>query len=377
MFRRILIANRGEIALRIIRTCQELGVETVAVYSDVDASSLHVAAATRAVCIGPREPRQSYLNQAALITAAQATGAEAIHPGYGFLAENAAFAQACADAGLKFIGPSPASIELMGHKAQAKETMRAAGVPTIPGSDGVVADLAAAQRVAEAIGYPLLVKAAAGGGGKGMRIVRSAADLPEALMMAQMEARAAFGDDSVYLERLLERARHVEVQVLGDQHGQVVALGERDCSLQRRSQKLIEEAPAPGLRPEVRAALAAAAVRGCAAIGYQSAGTVEFLYDAAREAFYFIEMNTRIQVEHPVTEMVTGIDLVREQLRVAAGEPLGYGQGDVQVRGHAIECRINAEDPAQGFRPNAGHIGDYRPPGGPWLRVDSHCYPGF
>jgi acetyl-CoA carboxylase biotin carboxylase subunit len=377
MFRRILVANRGEIALRVIRTCREMGIETVAVYSDVDADSLHVRAATRAICIGPRDARQSYLNQAALITAAQATGAEAIHPGYGFLAENAAFARACAEAGLKFIGPSAESIDLMGHKARAKERMRAAGVPLIPGSAGVLRDLAEAERVADETGYPLLIKAAAGGGGKGMRIVRAPGELADALMMAQMEARAAFGDDSVYIERLLERARHVEVQVLGDQHGHVVALGERDCSLQRRSQKLLEEAPAPGIRPEVRAAMAEAAVRGCAAIGYEGAGTIEFLYEPAREAFYFIEMNTRIQVEHPVTEMITGIDIVREQMRVAAGEPLGYRQEDLRFFGHAIECRINAEDPALDFRPNAGRITDYRPPGGPWVRVDSHCYAGF
>lgn len=376
MFRRILVANRGEIALRIIRCCQELGIETVAVYSEPDRESLPVKLADRAVCIGPREAEASYLNQAAIITAALATGAEAIHPGYGFLAENAEFAAACREAGLIFVGPPPEAIARMGHKALARDTTRAADVPVVPGSDGLVRDLAEALAVAERIGYPVLVKAAAGGGGRGMRSAAGPAELRLAFETAKAEAGAAFGDDGLYLERLLARVRHVEVQLLADAHGNTIHLGERDCSAQRRRQKLLEEAPAPGITPEVRERMGAAAVRAAQSVGYRGAGTVEFMYEPATRAFYFMEMNTRIQVEHPVTEMVTGVDLVRQQILAAAGEALEYRQSDVSFQGHALECRINAEDPVN-FLPSAGTIQEYLSPGGPWVRVDSHCHPGY
>lgn len=375
MFRRILVANRGEIALRIIRSCQELGVETVAVYSEPDRQSLHVKRADRAVCIGPREASASYLNSAALITAALATDSEAIHPGYGFLAENAGFATACRESGLVFIGPPPESIIKMGHKASARETMRAADVPVVPGSDGLVHNLDQALAVAERIGYPVLLKAAAGGGGRGMRSAASLNDLQLAFQTSKAESKAAFGDDSLYIERLLNRVRHVEVQILADGHGNVVHLGERDCSIQRRRQKLLEEAPAPGINPELRDRMGAAAVRAAKSVGYQSTGTVEFIFEPSTGNFFFMEMNTRIQVEHPVTEMITGVDLVRQQILVAAREPLGFQQSDLELRGHALECRINAEDP-NSFLPSAGTIQEYLCPGGPWVRVDSHCYPG-
>ena len=376
MFKRILVANRGEIALRVIRSCQELGVETVAVYSEPDRESLHVHRANEAVCIGPREASGSYLNQAAIITAALATSAEAIHPGYGFLAENAQFAEACKDAGLTFIGPPSSSISRMGDKASARETMRSAGVPVVPGSDGLVSNTAEAVREAERIGYPVLIKAAAGGGGRGMRPASDAGELQAALATARVEAGAAFGDDGLYLERLVSPVRHVEIQVLADSHGNIVHLGERDCSVQRRRQKLLEEAPGPGISAELREHMGRTAVEAARAVGYQSAGTVEFIYEPTTGAFYFMEMNARIQVEHPVTEAVTGVDLVREQLLIAAGEPLKLQQSDVTWRGHAIECRINAEDPGT-FMPHAGTVRSYVSPGGPWVRVDSHCYPGY
>jgi acetyl-CoA carboxylase biotin carboxylase subunit len=375
MFRKILIANRGEIALRIIRACREMDIRTVAVYSEADRESLHVRFADEDVCIGPPPARDSYLNIPRIIAAAEVTGAEAIHPGYGFLAENAEFAEICERSEIVFIGPTAEQIRVMGDKAVARKTMMSIGVPTVPGSEGVVDDPAEAMRVACEIGFPVLIKAAAGGGGKGMRVAQNAESFPAQLQMAQNEARAAFGDPSVYLERYLARPRHVEIQVLGDRHGKVVHLGERECSIQRRHQKLIEEAPSPALNDDLRARMGEAATRGAAAIGYCSAGTFEFLLDQDG-SFYFMEMNTRIQVEHPVTELVTGVDLVKEQIRVAAGEPLSVNNG-LKLRGHAIECRINAEDPARNFAPSPGVITIYHPPGGPGVRVDTHAYAGY
>ena len=376
MFDKVLIANRGEIAVRIIRACRELGIATVAVYSEADAESRHVTFADEAVCIGPPPAIKSYLQMDALITAAKTRGAQAIHPGYGFLAENERFSALCREEGITFIGPAPESIALMGDKAAARATMTAAGVPVTPGSDGIVADVAAAERVAAEIGLPLMVKAAGGGGGKGIRIVRDADALAAAVRQAQNEAEAAFGNPAVYLERYIEEPRHVEIQVLADAHGHVVHLGERDCSIQRRHQKLIEEAPSPAVDPETRAAMGAAAVEAARAAGYQGAGTVEFLFDGEGR-FYFMEMNTRVQVEHPVTEMVTGIDIVKTGIAIAAGEPLPFTQDDVVVEGHAIEFRINAEDPANNFLPSPGLVDEWAPPGGPWVRVDSHVYQGY
>jgi acetyl-CoA carboxylase biotin carboxylase subunit len=370
VFQKILIANRGEIALRIIRTCRELGIRTVVAHSKADAHSLPVRLADESICIGPDDARGSYLNVPAIVSAAAITDSEAIHPGYGFLAENAAFADICRACSLVFIGPSPEAIRLMGDKAQARQIAQQAGVPIVPGSDRPLRDADEAREVADRVGYPLMLKAAAGGGGRGMRVVRDHESVVQAFAACQSEAGAAFGSSEVYCERLIEDARHVEVQVLGDRSGMRVHLGERDCSVQRRHQKLLEESPAPGLAPETRSALHRAALLVAAAVNYVSAGTVEFLVDAV-ERFYFIEMNTRIQVEHPVTEAITGLDIVREQIRLAAGEPLGYRQDAVRFDGHAIECRINAEDPDT-FVPSAGRVTAWVPPGGFDVRVDSH-----
>ncbi len=376
MFKKVLIANRGEIALRVIRACHELGIEAVAVYSEADRESLHVRFADEAVCIGPAPAAQSYLQIPRIIAAADITGAEAIHPGYGFLAENDEFAEICERSNLVFIGPTPEQIRLMGDKATARETMKREGVPTVPGTEGEVSDPAEALAAAGEIGFPVMIKASAGGGGKGMRIARDPEGFLELYQAARAEARSAFGDDGVYLERFVERPRHVEFQVFGDRHGRVVHMGERDCSIQRRHQKLIEEAPSPALTPELRARMGDAAVRAAAGISYVGAGTVEFLLDQ-QGRFYFIEMNTRIQVEHPVTEVTTGYDLVKEQIRVAAGEPLSMPQTETCLRGHAIEFRINAEDPDRGFAPSPGQIVTFHPPGGPGVRLDTHVYAGY
>ncbi len=371
MFHKLLIANRGEIALRVIRTCRELGIRTVIAHSTADAHSLPVRMADESICVGPDDARGSYLNIAGIISAAVVTDSEAIHPGYGFLAENPAFAEICRACGLTFVGPSPEAIRLMGDKAQARVIAKQAGVPVVPGSEAPLKDEGEAGEVAEAAGFPVIFKAAAGGGGRGMRIVRSRAEAGPAFAACQAEAGAAFGSSEIYCEKYIEEARHVEVQVLGDKNGIRVHLGERDCSVQRRHQKLIEESPAPALPAEVRSGLHKAALAAAAAVNYVNAGTVEFLVDARTGGFYFIEMNTRIQVEHPVTEMVTGFDLVREQIRVAAGEPLGMRQDDIRLVGHALECRVNAEDPVT-FTPSAGRVTAWIPPGGPGVRVDSH-----
>ena len=375
-FDKILIANRGEIALRILRACEEMGIGTVAVYSTVDKQALHVQLADEAVCIGEPPSSKSYLNIPNIIAAALTRNATAIHPGYGFLAENARFAEICAAHQIVFIGPSPESMRLMGDKATAKETMIRIGVPTVPGSDGLLADEKEALTIAQKIGYPVIIKATAGGGGRGMRLVRSEDELIKAYLAAKGEAEAAFGNGGVYLEKFVERPRHIEFQILADQYGNVIHLGERDCSIQRRHQKLLEEAPSPALDPELRQKMGAAAVRAAQSINYVGAGTVEFLLDRSGE-FYFMEMNTRIQVEHPVTEMITGLDLIVEQIRIAQGERLSLTQDQVQIRGHAIECRINAEDPDYNFRPHPGRISGYLPPGGPGVRMDSHVYTDY
>lgn len=374
MFKKILIANRGEIALRIIRTCKEMGIQTVAVYSTADKESLHVRFADEAVCIGPPPSRQSYLNIPAIIAAAEITNADAIHPGYGFLSENALFSRTCQEHGIKFIGATPEQIEKMGDKATAKATMKAAGVPTIPGSDGVIESLAEAKKIAKKIKYPVILKATAGGGGRGMRIVYKEEDLEKAWNDAKMEAAAAFGNDGLYMEKFIESPRHVEIQVFGDQYGKVCHLSERDCSIQRRNQKLIEETPSPLLDEKLREEMGQAAIRGAKAIGYEGAGTIEFLLDKNGE-FYFMEMNTRIQVEHPVTEAVTGWDLVKEQIKVAAGVPIS-GKNYYPLA-YAMECRINAEDPARDFRPCPGKITNLHIPGGAGVRVDTHIYSGY
>lgn len=373
--RTLLVANRGEIAVRIIRAARELGMRTVAVYSDADRDALAVQLADSAVHIGPAHATRSYLDIGAVLAAARDSGADAIHPGYGFLAENAGFAQAVADAGLIFVGPDAQTIRSMGDKAAARASAQAAGVPTVPGSEGVVASLDEALSHAAQIGYPLMIKAAAGGGGRGIRVAVDEAQLREAIPLAQAEARAAFGDDGVYLERYLPRARHIEVQVLGDGE-RAVHLFERECSLQRRRQKIFEEAPSPALSPARRQALCESALRLTESVGYRGAGTLEYLYDEASDAFYFIEMNTRIQVEHPITEAITGIDLVREMLRIADGEPLRLRQADIVMRGAAIECRLNAEDPARKFAPGPGTVAHVRWPAGPGVRIDSMVYAG-
>jgi len=375
VFEKILIANRGEIALRVIRACRELGIRTVAVYSDVDRDSLHVKFSDEDVCIGPAPARESYLNIPRIIAAAEITGAEAIHPGYGFLAENAEFAEICDRSGLTFVGPSAEMIRTMGDKAEARRTMIAAGVPVVPGTEGTIDDLDEARSEAERIGFPLMIKAAAGGGGKGMRMCHEPDQFEKAFTMARNEAAGAFDDPRVYIERLVERPRHIEIQVLGDRHGNVVHLGERDCSIQRRHQKLVEEAPSPALTADLRRRMGEAAVRAAEAIDYSNAGTVEFLLDASGE-FFFMEMNTRIQVEHPVTEMTTGVDLVKQQVRAAAGQVLELREPPPLV-GHAIECRINAEDPAHAFRPSPGTITAFHAPGGPGIRIDSHVFAGY
>ncbi|MBA3451293.1 MAG: ATP-grasp domain-containing protein, partial [Chloroflexia bacterium] len=376
MFRKILIANRGEIALRILRACHDLGVRAVVAYSDVDRESLPVRLADEAVCIGPAQAARSYNNIPAIVSAALITGCDAIHPGYGFLAENAYLAENCAQVGVTFIGPRPDVIELMGNKAQARKTMQRSGVPIVPGSDGPVETLGDARQFAHHIGYPLFVKAVAGGGGRGMRVVHDEGDLVRALPLAQAEAEAAFGNGEVYLERFVERPRHIEVQVLADHFGTIQAVGERDCSIQRRHQKLVEEAPAPNLPRKTRDALLKAAVKGAKAARYTNAGTLEFLVDP-NGGYYFMEMNTRIQVEHPITEMTTGIDLVKWQLRLAAGEPLTLEQRQIVTSGHAIECRITAEDSTRDFEPNAGTVTGYIAPGGPGVRLDTHLFPGY
>ena len=374
--KRVLIANRGEIALRVLRACRELGIDTVAVYSQADADALHVQLAGQAVCIGPAKAADSYLNQTALLTVAKATGCDGIHPGYGFLSENADFADACAAAGLAFIGPSGDAIRKAGSKSAARDLMRAAGVPVTPGSDGPVNSVEDALAAAETVGYPVLLKASAGGGGRGIRRCDRPEDLASAYAEARAEAQACFGNDEMYLEKLVLRPRHIEFQVLADKFGHVIHLGDRDCSVQRRNQKLIEEAPAWCLTPALREKMGEAAVKAAKAVGYENAGTVEFLLDADMEHFYFMEMNTRIQVEHGVTELVTGVDLVRQQLRIAAGLPLRLRQEDIHLSGHAIECRINAEDPAQDFRPCPGKVDFLHFPGGPGVRVDSCLYSG-
>ena len=374
MFKKVLIANRGEIALRVIRVCKQLGIKTVAVYSKADRDSLHVRFADEAVCIGPPPGKESYLKIPRIIAAAEVTNAEAIHPGYGFLAENASFAEICTTSGMKFIGPSAEMIRTMGDKALAKETMKKAGVPVIPGSDGVVKSVAEAIELARAIEYPVIIKAVAGGGGRGMRVVREESEFETAFKTAQHEADQAFNNPDVYIEKFVEQPRHIEVQVFGDQHGHTIHFGERDCSVQRRHQKLVEESPSPIVDEPLRKRMGEAAIKGCKAVGYEGAGTIEFLVDKNRD-FYFMEMNTRIQVEHPVTEQVTGHDLIKLQLQVAAGEKLSTKK--ITFRGHAIECRINAEDPAQNFRPSPGLVTDFHMPGGFGVRVDTHCYAGY
>jgi acetyl-CoA carboxylase biotin carboxylase subunit len=376
MFNKVLVANRGEIALRIIRACHELGIKTVAVYSQADEESLHVQLADEAYCVGPAQSAKSYLNIPNIMSVALMSGAEAIHPGYGFLAENATFAEICADHQVKFIGPSAQMIRTMGDKATAKKTMADVGVPVVPGLDGTIADAELVKGWAKHAGYPIIIKATAGGGGKGMRLVKSEDEVETQLEMARTEAKAAFGNDEVYIEKYILNPRHVEFQVLADQFGNVVHLGERDCSIQRRHQKLLEEAPSPVVTTEIRERIGNIILKAIRKIGYEGVGTIELLCDSDLN-FYFMEMNTRIQVEHPVTEMITGIDLIKEQIRVACGEPLRITQDDVVLRGHAIECRINAEDPDKNFMPCPGTIDGYVAPGGPWVRVDSHAYSGY
>jgi acetyl-CoA carboxylase, biotin carboxylase subunit len=376
MFKKILIANRGEIALRIIRACKEMDIKTVAVYSQADRESLHVREADEAFCIGPAQSAKSYLHIPNIISAAEVAGVDAIHPGYGFLAENAYFAEICESCNIKFIGPEARAIETMGDKATARKTMIEAGVPVVPGSEGVISDPQEAIEVAKQIGFPVMIKASAGGGGKGMRIAQSEHDLVQAMQTAQAEAGAAFGNSEVYLEKYVEEPRHIEFQILADVFGNTVYLGERDCSLQRRNQKLIEEAPSAALSEELRARMGAEAIKAAKAANYTSAGTIEFLLDKHFN-FYFIEMNTRIQVEHPVTELITGIDLIKEQIRIAAGEALGYTQEDISINGWAMECRINAENPDKNFMPSPGTITLYHPPGGPGVRIDSAAYAGY
>lgn len=375
--KKVLIANRGEIAVRIIRACKELDIQSVAVYSEADSDALHVQLADEAYCIGSKFSSDSYLKIDRILTVAEKTGCDGIHPGYGFLAENASFAEACEDAGITFIGPTSDAIKIMGIKDIAKETMIAADVPTVPGSKGLVADEHEAVEVAKEIGYPVIIKATAGGGGKGIRVARDEEDLIKGVQVTQKEAAAAFGNPGVYLEKFIEDFRHCEIQVLADSYGNTIHLGERDCTVQRRMQKLVEEAPSPALSEERRAEMGEAAVKAAKACHYRGAGTVEFIYDYKEDKFYFMEMNTRIQVEHPVTEAITGIDLVREQLKIASGEKLEYKQEDVKVNGWAIECRINAENPSKNFMPSPGKVENYLAPGGNGVRIDSAMYPGY
>ncbi len=375
--KKVLIANRGEIAVRIIRACKELDIQSVAVYSEADREALHVQLADEAYCIGSKFSSDSYLKIDRILTVAEKTGCDGIHPGYGFLAENASFAEACEDAGITFIGPTSEAIKIMGIKDIAKDTMIAAGVPTVPGSKGLVADEHQAVEVAKEIGYPVIIKATAGGGGKGIRVARTEEELIKGIQITQKEAAAAFGNPGVYLEKFIEDFRHCEIQVLADSFGHTIHLGERDCTVQRRMQKLVEEAPSPALSDERRAEMGEAAVKAAKACGYRGAGTVEFIYDYKQDKFYFMEMNTRIQVEHPVTEAITGIDLVREQLKIASGEKLVYNQEDVKVNGWAIECRINAENPSKNFMPSPGKVENYLAPGGIGVRIDSAMYPGY
>lgn len=377
MIKKILIANRGEIAVRIIRACKELDIQTVAVYSEADKESLHVQLADEAYCIGPAAGTDSYLNITNVISVASATGSDAIHPGYGFLAENADFAEVCEECGIKFIGPSADSINRMGIKDVARKTMAKAGVPIVPGSDGVLEDEADAIKVAEEIGYPVIIKATAGGGGRGIRVARDEESLKSGMKITQKEAETAFGNPGVYLEKFIEDFRHVEIQVLADEHGNVIHLGERDCSIQRRLQKLVEETPSPAITPEIRKEMGEASVKAAKAVDYRGAGTIEYIFDRVDQKFYFMEMNTRIQVEHTVTEMVTGIDLIKEQIRVANGEELAYKQEDIQLTGWSIECRINAENPYKDFMPSPGKVDMYLAPGGFGVRVDSAVYPGY
>ena len=377
MFDRILIANRGEIAVRIIRACREMGIKAVAVYSEADAESLHVQLADEAICIGPASTKESYLKIANIISAAEVADVDAIHPGYGFLSENAHFAEICENCKITFIGPTPDNIRMMGDKAKARETMKKAGVPVTPGSDGILKTKEEALKVAREIGYPVLIKAVAGGGGKGMRIAHNDVSLVQGFMTASSESERAFGNAAVYLEKFVEKARHIEVQVVGDHFGNVVALGERDCSIQRRHQKLLEESPSPALSSDMRKKLTRAAVRGAESVRYRNAGTIEFLYNETADQFYFMEMNTRIQVEHPVTEEVSGVDLIKEQISIAAGNKLSFSEKDVRQNGHAIEFRINAENPYKDFTPSPGKVTFVHFPGGPGVRIDSHVYSGY
>ncbi len=377
MIKKLLIANRGEIAVRIIRACMELDIETVAVYSEADKEALHVQLADEAYCIGPTASKDSYLNSANVISVAKLTECDAIHPGYGFLAENADFAEVCRECNIIFVGPSPESITRMGTKDVARSTMKAAGVPIVPGSDGIVETVDEAKEIAEEIGYPVIIKATAGGGGRGIRVAKTVEELMKGIEITQQEAAVAFGNPGVYIEKYIDDFRHVEIQVLADTHGNTIHLGERDCSIQRRLQKLLEETPSPALDDAMRERMGTAAVRAAEAVDYTGAGTVEFIYDHKNQEFYFMEMNTRIQVEHPVTEMVTGIDLIKEQILVASGQELSVKQKDVEFSGWSIECRINAENPEKGFMPSAGKIEMYLPPGGMGVRVDSGVYPGY
>ncbi|OMP67709.1 acetyl-CoA carboxylase biotin carboxylase subunit [Domibacillus epiphyticus] len=377
MIKKVLIANRGEIAVRIIRACKELDIETVAVFSEADRDALHVQLADEAYCIGPTASKDSYLNFTNIISVAKLTEADAIHPGYGFLAENADFAELCRECNIIFIGPSPEAITQMGTKDVARDTMEKAGVPIVPGSDGIIKDVEEGLKIAEQIGYPVIIKATAGGGGKGIRVARDPGELEKGVNMTQQEAATAFGNPGVYLEKFIEDFRHVEIQVLADTYGNVIHLGERDCTIQRRMQKLLEETPSPALDSKTRATMGEAAVKAAKAVEYTGAGTVEFIYDANENSFYFMEMNTRIQVEHPVTEMVTGVDLIKEQIRVAAGEKLSLTQDEVTFDGWAIECRINAENPEKNFMPSPGRVEGYLPPGGYGVRIDSAVYPGY
>ncbi|WP_101844249.1 acetyl-CoA carboxylase biotin carboxylase subunit [Halobacillus sp. Marseille-P3879] len=377
MIKKVLIANRGEIAVRIIRACKEMGIETVAVYSEADKEALHVQIADEAYCVGPTLSKDSYLNYTNIMSLATLTETDAIHPGYGFLAENAEFAEMCEECKITFVGPSSYAIQKMGTKDVARETMREAGVPVVPGSTGIIKDVEEGKQIAEEIGYPVIIKATAGGGGKGIRVARNEEDLEKGIRVTQQEAETAFGNPGVYIEKFIEDFRHVEIQVLADNHGNAVHLGERDCSIQRRLQKLIEETPSPAIDPDMRQKMGDAAVKAALAVDYSGAGTVEFIYDQKDQKFYFMEMNTRIQVEHPVTEMVTGVDLIKEQLKVANNEELSFTQEDIQFEGWAMECRINAEDPFKNFMPSAGKIDMYLPPGGLGVRVDSAAYPGY